>query len=368
MSHEYSSKIKQHGSLPWDPAHMVLGGGYDMATQESLPSPFDEIEAEETYSADIFPQVDVQAQVFRDGQELVNQLWAAASSSSPSYSLASIKAMASYMRTTKCNSKNVCLVLRCALSMPPEHFDSELDLSDTGRQLLDSGCQNFTECFGEYCIAGQIRQSSFFAVCTYSSPDAVELEKFTAVLSATKGKGSSGLNAATDLVKGTKLHASSIRESHKFCINGVEGEIGLSWLESATVADAWQGFRNDYKPVPQIALLKHYSSILPGEIKRPTDYHETSWEYTEAVWKCALLHMVAASKHDPHSATIATLNIIGDRMDELSSSNINGYNSEVKEILSKLEDIRNRLRTPTRPTIKAELEAMAEVEQKRCVE
>lgn len=368
MSHEYSSKIKQHGSLPWDSAHMVLGGGYDMTAHESLPSPFDEVEAEESYATDTFPQVDVQTEVFRDEQELTNHLWATASASSPNHSLASVKAMVAYIKTARCNSENACLILRCTLSMPPEHFDNELDLSDTGRKLLDSGSEKFIECYGEYCIAGQIRQSSFFAVCTYSSADAEELAKFTAVLGATRSEGEPGLDATTDLVKGTKSNRSSIKESHKFCITGVEGEIGLSWLENATVAEAWQGFRFDYKPVPQIALLKHYSSILPGEIKRPACDYEISWGIKEAVWKCALLHMAARSKQTPQTATTTTLDIISDRLEVLSNSNIHSENSEINEILSKLEDIRNRLRKPARPAIKAELEALAEIDQKRCVE
>lgn len=339
-----------------------------MAAHESLPSPFDEVEAEESYSTDTFPQVDVQSQVFRDEQDLTNHLWSAASASSPNHSLASVKAMASYIKTAKCNSQNACLVLRCTLSMPPEHFDNELDLSDTGRTLLDSSSDKFIECYGEYCIAGQIRQSSFFAVCTYSSQDAKELEKFTAVLGAAKSEGELSLNATTDLVKGTKSHASSIKESHKICINGVEGEIGLSWLENANVAEAWQGFRYDYKPVPQTALLKHYSSILPGEIKRPTSHHDVSWEMTEAIWKCALLHMAARSKAATQSATLATLNEISDRLEALSNSHPNSESSEIKEILSKLEDVRGQLRQPARPAIKAELQAMAANEQKRCAE
>jgi hypothetical protein len=368
MSHEYSSKIKQHGSLPWDSAHMVLGGGYDMAARESLPSPFDEVEAEESYATDTFPQVDVQSQVFRDEQELTNHLWTTASASSPNHSLASVKAMSSYIKTTKCNSENACLVLRCTLSMPPEHFDNELDLSDTGRKLLDSSPADFIECYGEYCVAGQIRQSSFFAVCTYSSPDVEELEKFTAVLGAAKSEGEAGLNATTDLVKGTKSHASSIKESHRFCINGVEGEIGLSWLEHANVAEAWQGFRFDYKPVPQVALLKHYSSILPGEIPRPAAHHDISWDMTEAVWKCALLRMATRSKTITQSTTLATIDKISDRLDALNNSDTNSSSTEIKEILSKLEDVRHQLRKPARPAIKAELQALAANDLKRCVE
>lgn len=368
MSYEYSTKIRQHGSLPWDSAHMVLGGGYDMAARESLASPFEEVEAEETYSADTFPHVDVQAQVFRDAQELTNHLWTTASASSPYHSPATVKAMASYMRTARCNSENACFVLRCMLSMPPEHFDGELDLSDTGRRLLDSSSEKFTECYGEYCIAGQVRQSSFFAVCTYSSKDTEELERFTATLGEAKSEGKSGLNATTDLVKGMKLHASSIKESHKFCISGVEGEIGLSWLENATVAEAWQGFRFDYKPVPQIALLKHYSSILPGEIKRPTALHDVSWEVTEAIWKCALLQMTAQSKSTSQASTLATLNKINDRLDTISNTDASSDAGEIKEILSTLESLRDRLRRPAQPLIKAELEATSAGDQKRCVE
>ncbi|GAB7327275.1 hypothetical protein MBLNU13_g11161t1 [Cladosporium sp. NU13] len=347
---------------------MVLGGGYDMTARESLPSPFDEVEAEESYSTDTFPQVDVQSQVFRDERELTNHLWTTASASSPTLSLASARAMASYIETVKCNSQNVCLVLRCTLSMLPEHFDNELDLSDTGRKLLDSSPEKFIECYGEYCIAGQIRQSSFFAVCTYSSPDAEELDKFTAALGVAKSGGTAGLDDTTDLVKGTKSHALSIKESHRFCINGVEGEIGLSWLEHATVAEAWQGFRFDYKPVPQVALLKHYSSILPGEITRPKSHHEISWDMSEAVWKHALLNMAARSKAVTQSATLATLDKISDRLDALSDSSNGSDSSEVKEILSKLDEVRDQLRKPVRPAIKAELQALAANDQKRCVE
>jgi hypothetical protein len=175
MSHEFSTTIKQHGSLPWDSAHMVLGSGYDMITREPLPSPFEEVDVEDSYSTETFPQVDVQAQVFRDEQELTEHLWSMASATSPSSSLASVKSMASYIKTAKCNTKNACLILRCTLSMPPEHFDGELDLTDTGRQMLNKSPQKFIDSFGEHCITGYIRQSSFFAVCTYSSTNAEEL-------------------------------------------------------------------------------------------------------------------------------------------------------------------------------------------------
>jgi len=369
MSHEFSTKIKQHGNLPWDSAHMVLGSGQDMTTRETLPSPFEEVDVEDSYSTETFPQVDVQAQVFRDERELTEHMWSMASASSPSSSLASVKSMASYIRTTKCNAENACLILRCTLSMPPEHFDGELDLSDTGRQMLDKSPQTFIDSYGEYCVTGYIRQSSFFAVCTYSSTNAEELDKFTSTLGTSGSPDKSRIDVASDLVKGTKSHPPSIRESHKFNISGVEGEIGLSWLENATVTEAWQGFRFDYKPVPQIAILKHYSSILPGEIPRPAKSHEVSWHINEAVWKCALLQMATRSKSTQQHATILTLSKLSERLEELSSSlNDEATVAEVKEIISKLEGLRNQERKPARAAIKAEVEALAESDQKRCVE
>jgi hypothetical protein len=368
MSHEFSTNIKQHGSLPWNSAHMVLGSGYDMTTREPLPSPFEEVDIEDSYSTETFPQVDVQAQVFRDDQELTENLWSMASASSPSSSLASVKSMASYIKTAKCNAENACLILRCTLSMPPEHFDGELDLTETGRQMLDSSPQKFIDSYGEYCITGYVRQSSFFAVCTYSSTSAEELDKFTSTLGASGSPDKSKIDAASELVKDTKSHSPSIRESHKFNISGVEGEIGLSWLENATVTEAWQGFRFDYKPVPQIAILKHYSSVLPGEIPRPTGSHEISWHINEAVWKCALLQMDARSKSAQQHATILALSTISERLDVLSSSKDEATVVEVKEIISKLEDLRNQARKPARPAIKTEVESLSESDQKRCVE
>jgi hypothetical protein len=368
MSHEFSTKIKQHGSLPWDSVHMVLGSGYDMITREPLPTPFEEVDVEDSYSTETFPQVDVQAQVFRDEQELTEHLWSMASATSPSSSLASAKSMASYVKTAKCNAENACLILRCTLSMPPEHFDGELDLTDTGRQMLNSSPQKFVESFGEHCITGYIRQSSFFALCTYSSTKAEELEKFISTLGASGSPDKSKIDEASDLVKGIKSHSPSIRESHKFNISGVEGEIGLSWLENATVTEAWQGFRFDYKPVPQVAILKHYSSVLPGEIPRPTRTHEVSWHINEAVWKCALLQMAARSKSVQQHENVVALSTISDRLDVLGSSKDGSAVVEVKEIISKLEKIRNHARKPTRPAIKAEVEALADSDQERCVE
>jgi hypothetical protein len=368
MSHEFSTTIKQHGSLPWDSAHMVLGSGYDMITREPLPSAFEEVDVEDSYSTETFPQVDVQAQVFRDEQELTEHLWSLASATSPSSSLASVKSMASYIKTAKCNAENACLILRCTLSMPPEHFDGELDLTDTGRRMLNSSPQKFIDSYGEYCVTGYIRQSSFFAVCTYSSTNAEELEKFTSTLGASGSPDKSKIDEASDLVKGAKSNSPSIRESHKFNISGVEGEIGLSWLENATVTEVWQGFRFDYKPVPQVAILKHYSSVLPGEIPRPTKSHEISWHINEAVWKCALLQMAARSQSAPQHATIVSLSNLSERLDVLGGSKDESAVVEVKEIISKLEDLRNQARKPTRPAIKAEVEAMAESDQERCVE
>ena len=347
---------------------MVLGAGYDMTTRETLPSPFETVDVEDSYSTETFPQVDVQAQVFRDEQELIEHLWSMASASSPNSSLASIKSMASYIKTIRCNTENACLILRCTLSMPPEHFDDELDVTDTGRRILDSSPQKFIDSYGEYCVTGYVRQSSFFAVCTYSSTNVEELDKFTSTLGASASSDRSGIDAASDLVKDTKSHSSSIRESHKFNISGVEGEIGLSWLENATVKEAWQGFRFDYKPVPQVAILKHYSSVLPAEIPRPKTSREISWHINEAVWKCALLQMAARSKSAQQHATIVTLSTISERLDALCGLNDEATVAELKEILLKLDKLSNQARRPARSAIKAELEALADSDQKRCVE
>lgn len=89
---------------------------------------------------------------------------------------------------------------------------------------------------------------------------------------------------------------------------------------------------------------------------------------TEAVWKHALLNMAARSKSAAQSATLSTLDKISDRLDALSNSNVTSESSEVKEILSKLDAVRDQLRKPVRPAVKAELQASAANDQKRCVE
>jgi hypothetical protein len=114
--------------------------------------------------------------------------------------------------------------------------------------------------------------------------------------------------------------------------------------------------------------LKHYSSVLPGEIPRPTRTHEVSWHINEAVWKCALLQMAARSKSAQRHEDIVALSTISDRLDVLGSSKDESAVVEVKEIISKLENLRNQARKPTRPAIKAEVEALAESDQERCVE
>ena len=78
--------------------------------------------------------------------------------------------------------------------------------------------------------------------------------------------------------------------------------------------------------------------------------------------------MAAQSKAAAQSATLARLDTIGDRLDALSNSNITSESSEIKEILSKLDDVRDQLRKPVRPAVKSELQALAANDQKRCVE
>jgi hypothetical protein len=358
MSDQFSTRIRQHGSLPWDASHMNVGGGYDMAKRESLPSPFEEVDIDGSYDSftDVFPQVNVHTQLFRDERELTDLLRSMTAASVSYLSIASVKAIAGYIRESKCNSQNMCLFFRCTLSMPPEHFDRQLELSEEARQTLEADPENFFKCYGEYCIAGQIRQSSFYAVCTYSSTETAELDAFAAALGGTGTVNKSSFADATELMTRIESHSSSVQETHRFHITGVEGEGGLSWLENAKLHEAWEGFRDEYKPIPQVALLKHYSSILPGKIGRPTTRYEISRDIAEALWQCALLQMAARSKATYQGTLILALDRIQERLDVLGCSNDDADLREVSDIFKTLENVHIQLRKPAWPAIKAEID------------
>ncbi|KAF2445186.1 hypothetical protein P171DRAFT_473055 [Karstenula rhodostoma CBS 690.94] len=360
MSHQFSTRIRQHGSLPWDASHMSLGGGYDMARRESLPSPFEEVDPDDSYDSctDVFPQVDVHTQLFRDERELTDVLRSMTAASISHLSVASVNAIAGYIRESKCNSQNMCLVLRCTLSMPPEHFDRELDLSEEARRTLEDSPDNFLKYYGEYCITGQIRQSSFYAVCSYSSTDTAQLDALAAALGGTGTVNKTSFAAATQLVTSIESHSSSVQETHRFHIAGVEGEGGLAWLENAKIPEAWKGFRAEYKPIPQVALVKHYSSILPGKIGRPVAGYEIPRDIAEALWQCALLQMAARSKATYQGTLILKLDRIEERLSVLTCSNDDADLGEVRDILKTLDNIQAQLRKPTWPAIKAEIDRM----------
>lgn len=334
---------------------MEIGGGYDMVTRESLPSPFDSIDVPDDQDLDFFPQVEVQAQLFRDPKELTNYLESAYAATIPYMSQAAVSAVAACIGSAKCNETNMCLVLRCTISTPPEHFDRQLTLSTAAQEHLRDGLSTFTNCYGEYCVTGQIRQSSFYAVSTYSSESAAELDQFAAALGVTGEAKTINLEVASTLMQRTESHPVSVRESHRFHMTGVEGGGGLSWLEHANVTQAWRGFRDEYKPVPQVALLKHYSSIMPGRVPRPTTHYEVPHDVAEALWKCALLQMAARSVPGHRGTTALQLDRISERLSVLGGSEVAADIVEVRQILAKLEELRDVLRKPTWPDIHAEL-------------
>lgn len=338
---------------------MSIGGGYDMARRESLPSPFEEVYLDDNYDTDVFPQVDVHTQLFRDERELTDLLRSITAASVSYLSIASVNAIAGYIRESKCNNQNLCLVLRCTLSMPPEQFDRELELSEEARRTLEANPDDFLKHYGEYCITGQIRQSSFYAVCTYSSTETAQLDAFAAALGGTGTVNQTSFAAATQLMTSMKSHSSSVQETHRFHIAGVEGEGGLSWLENAKIPEAWEGFRAEYKPIPQVALVKHYSSILPGKIDRPVAGYEVPRDMAEALWKCALLQMAARSKATYQGTLILKLDKIQELLSVLTCSNDDNDLKEVKDILETLETIQIQLRKPAWPAIKAEIDQLS---------
>ena len=338
---------------------MTIGGGYDMARRESLASPFEVIDVDDCYiSADVFPQVVVHTQLFRNERDLTDLLRSTTAASVSHLSVAAVNTIAGYIRESKCNSQNMCLIFTCTLSMPPEHFDRQLVLSEEARRHLEASPEAFSKYYGEYCIAGQIRQSSFYAVCTYSSKEPAKLDALAASLGGTGTVNETSWAAATKLMTSVESHKSSIQETHKFHITGVEGDMGLSWLENATIAEAWEGFRDDYRPIPQIALVKHYSSILPGKIDRPGIEYQISRDVAEALWKCALLQMAARSKSTYQGTIIPTLDRLQERLSVLTCVKDDTDLKEVKEILGRLEDIQLQLRKPAWPSIKAELDSL----------
>lgn len=335
---------------------MGIGAGYDMGSRESLPSPFEKVTIDNTYDDDTFAQVEVQAQLFRNEKDLANALESLTTASISYLSTASVNAVATYLKAAVCNETNMCLVMRCAISMPPEHFDRELVLSTPAAKNLQAGLSTFTNCYGEYCVEGQIRQSSFYAVVTYSSESAQELDQFAATLSVTGETKSVNFDAASGLFQRIESQASSVRESHKFHMTGVAGGGGLEWLEDANVSEAWQGFRDEYAPVPQVALLKHYSSIMPGKIPRPTRHYEGLRDVTEAAWKCALLQLLARSVPQNRDTTTSKLERLAERLDVLSNSRDEADVDEVRQIVATLETFQTELRKPAWPVIRAELD------------
>ena len=370
MSTQFSTNVKQHGNIPWDAAQMSIGNGFDILTYESMPSPFNKINGPKSERPDIFPEVEVQAQLFRKHEELTAYLESATTALVPSLSAASVRAIATTMKSARCDDLNMCLLLRCAISTNAEHFDQDLVLSSYAEELLgdpEHGSEDFVQSYGQYCIAGQIRQSHFFAICTYTSKTAEELDSFASSLGATGDTKMLSGESTASLLERIELHASSIQQSHKLYVAGIEGSAGLEWLESARVSDAWEAFQEDYCPVPYVAVIKHYSSILPGRVSRPTQPYDIPREAVEALWRCTILQVTARSQPGYRASTVTRLDVLKGRLSNLAESNSTEAKEETRQIKSKLEKIRVHLSEPTWPTIRANLDKLAKEDKPGCI-
>lgn len=374
MDSQFSTKIKQNGCVPWDGAHMRIGTGYDVATLETLPSPFCSIDDDDDSDQDVPSKFEIQAQFFRNQEELADYLESFNKATVSYLTPASMIAMANYIKSVRCSTNSMCLVMRCAITTKAEHFHEDLDLTDQAQKILDDDPSAFTNCYGAYCVTGHIRQSSFCAVSVYSSEDAADLGDFAASLGVTGQTKSDSLNDASMLIRKAESHSSSIQESHKFLIDGAEGGRDLTWLQDGNLVDAWHGFRSEYKPIPHVALLNHYSSVLVNKIPRPTRYYDVPFNPAEAIWKCAILQMEARSATGRQNPFAEVLENIHKRLSVLSSSREPADLAELRQIADKLNTLKDSIRSGTharavaRPTLRSELEKLVDQQSVRYAE
>ncbi|KAH6860533.1 hypothetical protein B0T12DRAFT_499419 [Alternaria alternata] len=193
------------------------------------------------------------------------------------------------LKTAQCSKKSMIVIKRCTIMLPAEHYERLLELSDEAES-----CFGRLNWYGQYCITGRTRQSTFFAVSTYSADTKQELDRFASTLSVDFNGKAVSVEAASSFEMGSSNMSGSIRETHEVVVVGCSSRNLQHRLHTIDIQKAWVDFLEHYTPIPVLAHITHYANI-DIRIKHPEGSLSITEDFRNAAELAQLLQVAARS-------------------------------------------------------------------------
>ncbi|KAI4955270.1 hypothetical protein J4E91_001128 [Alternaria rosae] len=150
-------------------------------------------------------------------------------------------------------------IISYTIELLPQKGVSNPQLTPEAEALLASDPKKFTERYGQYFVSGQQCRSTFIAVCSQSASSKEQLDEFKAKIGVNYEIG--GLEAAAEYMKRVKSSNLSIKTD--IIILGYNPKKDLKHFSTmeTNFMPILRQFRQNYTPVPYLALLTDYSYI-----------------------------------------------------------------------------------------------------------
>jgi hypothetical protein len=269
--------------------NMNIGSGYDVRSQQIKRSPFQRLQPQPSVAVNPeSAQVHLTYKSFRKVEDLESYMSNVTSASVGYAGIASIKAAASTLSSAKCNATNMTVVIRCTITLPAEHFDRDLVLTDEAECCLAAwqypwskanyNSDRFLEQYGQYCVTGYTRQASFFSTSTFEARTTEQLNQFAGQLGADYQSAVITASAATSHIQKMCQQNQETSSSHEIFVTGLnETSIQESFSDPTNVLKTWNTFLKGYAPIPSVAHLQHYANLnVGGRIPGPNSATQLS--------------------------------------------------------------------------------------------
>jgi len=297
----FSSNIREHGSIPWDDNYMKIGSGYDLHKQQSLRSPFWPCHPSSELPSTDLHTLEISSKILRDEETLLQYMTSDTRALASVFTVFNLKASLETLKTARCSKTSMTVIKRCTITLPAEHHEHLLELSDEAESCFgrlnwygEENAQTFKTRYGQYCITGRTRQSTFFAVSTYSANTQQELDQFASRLSADFNGKTVSVEAASSFEMGSSHKSASIRETHEVVVVGCSSRNLQHRLHTIDIQKAWVDFLEHYTPIPVLAQITHYANI-DIRIKHPQGSLSIPEDFRNAAELAQLLQVAARS-------------------------------------------------------------------------
>jgi len=301
MESMFSSNIREHGSIPWDDKYMKIGSGYDLYKQQSLRSPFWPCHPSSELPSTELHTLEISSKILRDEETLLQYMTSDTRALASVFTVFNLKASLETLKTARCSKTSMTVIKRCTITLPAEHHEHLLELSDEAESCFgrlnwygEDNAQTFKTRYGQYCITGRTRQSTFFAVSTYSADTQQELDQFASRLSADFNGKTVSVEAASSFEMGSSHKSASIRETHEVVVVGCSSRNLQHRLHTIDIQKAWIDFLEHYTPIPVLAQITHYANI-DIRIKHPQGSLSIPEDFRNAAELAQLLQVAARS-------------------------------------------------------------------------